>query len=184
MSPLSALSARRLESDASLPSWLPNVTGQHRPHYVVTDPTKSVVWEVIGTEFTKNSAGQGSTSGVSIRFPRLVRERDDKGIADANALSDLKALLALSRKPASGAACSSSSAAPMDGHSASSPPQAAVHAPHPAAKLPAFLSPLFGDAPAAVSGDASAMDGSAAGGDSGGVQELDDTQSEAEDQQD
>ncbi len=83
---------RRLGDSEALPSWLPNVKGTHKPAFVVNDPADSLVWEVIGTEFT--TAGQsGATGGVSIRFPRLVRERTDKSVDDATTVAVLKEIL-------------------------------------------------------------------------------------------
>jgi DNA ligase-3 len=56
------------------------------------------VWEVSGAEFTETGH---NTSGLSIRFPRVTKIRDDKDVEDATSLEELKALYKASKKKAS-----------------------------------------------------------------------------------
>ena len=89
----------RLDAAAALPAWMPaSAKGLQRPTHVLRkaphDCADSImVFEVRGTEFTTGSKAAGST--VSIRFPRLVRERDDKGLHDATNATELADLVAL-----------------------------------------------------------------------------------------
>ena len=86
----------RLDAGASLPPWMPPsaAKGAQRPSYVLSAPPAAgggIVWEVKGTEFTSKAPGES----ISIRFPRLVRERLDKGSEDVTSTSELRKLLAL-----------------------------------------------------------------------------------------
>ena len=96
---------RKLDKAAPLPSWCPpSAKGSWRPDLVLkSDPAagagavagapSSLVWEVKGTEFSPGSKATGSE--VSIRFPRLVREREDKGVEDATSFATIKEMLDL-----------------------------------------------------------------------------------------
>ena len=46
------------------------------PDFVVADPKKAPVWEIIGAEFSRSRVH--TADGISIRFPRVHRFRDDK----------------------------------------------------------------------------------------------------------
>ena len=48
----------------------------------------SPVWEISGAEFSK--ADIHTADGISIRFPRVVRVRDDKSWQEATNLDQLK----------------------------------------------------------------------------------------------
>lgn len=79
------LPVRRVKTASDVPGWL-DVKSPLRPDFVVIDPWRAPVWEVTGFELTASTA---HTSGVSIRFPRLTRERSDKGPKDATSLHEL-----------------------------------------------------------------------------------------------
>ena len=48
---------------------------------------KSQVWEIMGAEFCRSNVH--TAGGISIRFPRLSRIRDDKSVRQATDLSQL-----------------------------------------------------------------------------------------------
>ncbi|XP_011635365.1 LOW QUALITY PROTEIN: DNA ligase 3 [Pogonomyrmex barbatus] len=72
-----------------LPNWLlakkPMV-----PDFVAKDPKKQPVWEITGAEFTNQ--GVHTADGISIRFPRVTRIRDDKDWSTATNLEELRNL--------------------------------------------------------------------------------------------
>lgn len=73
----------------SVPSWL-DCTRQMVPDFVAKDPKTSPVWEITGAEFSK--AEIHTADGISIRFPRVTKIRDDKTWETATSLSELKKL--------------------------------------------------------------------------------------------
>lgn len=70
-----------------VPSWL-NVKKQVVPDFVTRDPKKSPVWEISGAEFSK--ADIHTADGISIRFPRITKFRDDKNWENATDLPRLR----------------------------------------------------------------------------------------------
>lgn len=60
------------------------------PDFVAKDPFKMPVWEITGAEFTKSN--EHTASGISIRFPRITRLRDDKSAQQATDLEHLEKL--------------------------------------------------------------------------------------------
>lgn len=78
-----------------VPAWL-EVHGSLIPDFVVKDPRLSPVWEITGAEFSassKHTAVHSTTGkGMSIRFPRCTRERDDKSTKQATDLKELQFL--------------------------------------------------------------------------------------------
>ena len=78
-----------------VPRWL-KVTRQMVPEFVVRDPDQSPVWEVTGAEFSQ--AEMHTACGISIRFPRVTRRRDDKTVATATTLAELRHLYTESKK--------------------------------------------------------------------------------------
>ncbi len=80
---------------ASMPTWL-RVHTSHLPDAVVTDPWQAPVLEIAGAEFTASSS---ATSGWALRFPRIVRERDDKAAKQATNHAELDTLATLSTAP-------------------------------------------------------------------------------------
>ncbi|XP_051891756.1 DNA ligase 3 [Pristis pectinata] len=85
----------KISKDPSkVPSWL-NVSKNYIPDFIVRDPKKAPVWEITGAEFSKSEAH--SADGISIRFPRCTRIRDDKDWETATNLPQLKDLYRVSK---------------------------------------------------------------------------------------
>ena len=70
-----------------VPKWL-KVDASRVPDFVVKDPKKSPVWEITGAEFSVSTSH--TADGISIRFPRVTKERDDKSWKEATNLDRLK----------------------------------------------------------------------------------------------
>lgn len=70
-----------------LPSWL-RCSRALVPDFVVKDPKKAPIWEITGAEFTKSE--NHTADGISIRFPRVTKIRDDKEWEGATNLDELK----------------------------------------------------------------------------------------------
>ncbi|XP_045603915.2 DNA ligase 3 [Procambarus clarkii] len=66
------------------------------PDFVVADPKKAPVWEITGAEFTRHQIH--TADGISIRFPRVTRERKDKTWKEATNLAELQILYKNSRE--------------------------------------------------------------------------------------
>lgn len=66
------------------------------PDLVARDPRNQPVWEVTAAEFTQHEVH--TAEGISMRFPKVTRIRDDKSWADATTLNELKVLVAMSSK--------------------------------------------------------------------------------------
>ena len=124
---------------------------KYTPDFIVNDPSKSIVFEVAGAEF---SSTKHHTSGMSIRFPRFVRRRTDKGVPEATSLEELEELFDASGKPAAAdedsdeqisvtkkVKLSTSTAVPTKVVVAQSPPSAShTSAPAPSSSAPASSS--------------------------------------------
>ena len=78
-----------------IPNWL-SVSRSHVPDLVVEDPKKAPVWEITGTEFSKSEAH--TADGISIRFPRVTKIRNDKTWENATDLDRLKLLYEKSKE--------------------------------------------------------------------------------------
>lgn len=72
-----------------VPDWL-CVARPLVPDFVVHDPKSSQVWELTGAQFSNSKTH--TADGISIRFPRVTRVREDKGWQEATSLEHLKAL--------------------------------------------------------------------------------------------
>ncbi|XP_031835659.2 DNA ligase 3 [Nomia melanderi] len=72
-----------------VPSWL-RAKKPMIPDFVARDPKKQPVWEITGAEFTDQ--GVHTADGISIRFPRVTRIRDDKDWSTATNLAELRNL--------------------------------------------------------------------------------------------
>lgn len=77
------------------PNWL-SCKKQLMPDYLAVDPTKMPVWEITGAEFTK--AEVHTANGISIRFPRITKMRDDKSVSEATNLEELELLFKNSKE--------------------------------------------------------------------------------------
>ncbi|XP_037664758.1 DNA ligase 3 isoform X3 [Choloepus didactylus] len=88
----------KISKDPSkIPSWL-RINKIYYPDFIVPDPKKAAVWEITGAEFSKSEAH--TADGISIRFPRCTRIRDDKDWKSATNLPQLKELYQLSKERA------------------------------------------------------------------------------------
>uniref|UniRef100_A0A7M4ECM5 DNA ligase n=1 Tax=Crocodylus porosus TaxID=8502 RepID=A0A7M4ECM5_CROPO len=86
----------KISKDPSkIPSWL-KINKLYYPDFIVPDPKKAPVWEITGAEFSKAEAH--TADGISIRFPRCTRIRDDKNWKTATNLPQLKELYQLSKE--------------------------------------------------------------------------------------
>jgi len=84
----------------SCPSWL-DVDNKYEPDVVVLNPKKAPIFEITGFEYSESSshtATDDKGKGLSIRFPRVTRIRDDKKYKDATSLQELRVLVKTSRE--------------------------------------------------------------------------------------
>ncbi|KAJ7393415.1 DNA ligase 3 [Desmophyllum pertusum] len=89
------LKMKKISKDSSkVPSWL-NIHRSLVPDFIIDNPKKAPVWEITGAEFSKSTTH--TADGISIRFPRVTRIRDDKDWKTANDLPHLKVLFKNSR---------------------------------------------------------------------------------------
>lgn len=65
------------------------------PDMVAKSPEKMPVWEITGAEFTKSD--HHTADGISIRFPRITKQRDDKSFKEATNLQELNVLFEASK---------------------------------------------------------------------------------------
>ena len=72
-----------------VPGWL-NIKRPLVPDLIARDPQLCPVWEITGAEFSK--AELHTAGGISIRFPRVTRERTDKTWTTATSLQELRNL--------------------------------------------------------------------------------------------
>lgn len=90
------LQMKKISKNPNLvPSWM-DVKQQLVPDFVTVDPLTSQVWEITGAEFSKAEAH--TANGISIRFPRVSRIRNDKSAEDATSLEELIRLFNLSKR--------------------------------------------------------------------------------------
>ncbi|KAL7675306.1 hypothetical protein ACOME3_001569 [Neoechinorhynchus agilis] len=76
----------KLNDKGKLPHWL-NCKRMYVPDFIVENPRRSLVLEVSGAEFSTSK--QHTANGISIRFPRVTRIRDDKSWLEATSLKYL-----------------------------------------------------------------------------------------------
>uniref|UniRef100_A0A4X2LDQ5 DNA ligase n=1 Tax=Vombatus ursinus TaxID=29139 RepID=A0A4X2LDQ5_VOMUR len=124
----------KISKDPSkIPSWL-KINKNYYPDFIVPDPKKAPVWEITGAEFSKAEAH--TADGISIRFPRCTRIRDDKDWKSATTLPQLKELYQLSKEKADftvvpadeGSSVTSGSSGENEGSSGPSTPRRASQA--------------------------------------------------------
>lgn len=65
------------------------------PDMLAIDPIKMPVWEITGAQFSKSDIH--TAAGISIRFPRITKQRDDKSYNEATSLNELKNLFEASK---------------------------------------------------------------------------------------
>ncbi|GFG28746.1 hypothetical protein Cfor_02993 [Coptotermes formosanus] len=86
----------KISKEASkLPDWL-LCTKTMIPDFVARDPKSMPVWEITGAEFTQHDVH--TAAGISIRFPRVTKIRDDKMWKTATSLPELKDLFKMSKE--------------------------------------------------------------------------------------
>lgn len=86
---LEPLMVKISQDSNKVPSWLDCNNGMV-PDFVAADPKKQPVWEITGTELTK--ANLHTADGISVRFPRVTKIRNDKDWKTATNLDELKDL--------------------------------------------------------------------------------------------
>ncbi|KFP72757.1 DNA ligase 3 [Acanthisitta chloris] len=116
-----------------IPRWL-KINKIYYPDFIVPDPKKAPVWEITGAEFSKAEAH--TADGISIRFPRCTRIRDDKDWQTATNLQQLKELYQLSKEKADFSVVAgeedestASSSGENEGNSRSSTPHSSIKTP-------------------------------------------------------
>ncbi|CAH0723632.1 unnamed protein product, partial [Brenthis ino] len=92
---LGPLMVKISQDNTKVPYWLDCNKGMV-PDFVALDPKKQPVWEITGTELTK--ANLHTADGISVRFPRVTRIRDDKNWETATNLEELKHLYKTSKE--------------------------------------------------------------------------------------
>ncbi|XP_057210828.1 DNA ligase 3 [Triplophysa rosa] len=80
---------------SKIPGWL-KIVKNYYPDFIIRDPQKAPVWEITGAEFSKSE--MHTADGISIRFPRCTRMRDDKDWKTATNLQQLKELYRISKE--------------------------------------------------------------------------------------
>ncbi|CAG0896318.1 unnamed protein product [Darwinula stevensoni] len=83
---LSPLMKKISRDPTRVPSWV-ELNRQMVPDFIVKDPKEAPVWEITGAEFT--SADIHTANGISIRFPRITKFREDKDWETATNLQEL-----------------------------------------------------------------------------------------------
>ncbi|XP_012677474.2 DNA ligase 3 [Clupea harengus] len=80
---------------SKIPGWL-KIVKNYYPDFLIRDPEQAPVWEITGAEFSKSE--MHTADGISIRFPRMTRIRDDKDWKTATNLPRLKELYRISKE--------------------------------------------------------------------------------------
>ncbi|KAM3842187.1 DNA ligase 3-like, partial [Diretmus argenteus] len=80
---------------SKIPGWM-KIIKNYYPDFIIRDPEKAPVWEITGAEFSKSE--MHTADGISIRFPRMTRIRDDKDWKSATNLPQLKELFRISKE--------------------------------------------------------------------------------------
>ncbi|XP_068436583.1 DNA ligase 3 [Clinocottus analis] len=80
---------------SKIPGWL-KIIKNYYPDFIIRDPQKAPVWEITGAEFSKSE--MHTADGISIRFPRMTRIRDDKDWKTATNLDQLRELFRISKE--------------------------------------------------------------------------------------
>lgn len=78
-----------------IPNWM-KIVKNYYPDFIIRDPKTAPVWEITGAEFSKSE--MHTADGISIRFPRMTRIRDDKDWQTATNLPQLRELFRISKE--------------------------------------------------------------------------------------
>ncbi|CAL9685126.1 unnamed protein product [Knipowitschia caucasica] len=78
-----------------IPGWI-KIVKNYYPDFIIRDPKSAPVWEITGAEFSKSE--MHTADGISIRFPRMTRVRDDKDWKTATNLPQLRELFRISKE--------------------------------------------------------------------------------------
>ncbi|XP_040907203.1 DNA ligase 3 [Toxotes jaculatrix] len=120
----------KISKDPSkIPSWL-KIIKNYYPDFIIRDPEQAPVWEITGAEFSKSE--MHTADGISIRFPRMTRIRDDKDWKSATNLHQLKELYRISKencdfKVTAGPSTSNDDKGSSGGDSGGNSPSASSH---------------------------------------------------------
>uniref|UniRef100_A0A8B9BPH4 DNA ligase n=1 Tax=Anser brachyrhynchus TaxID=132585 RepID=A0A8B9BPH4_9AVES len=129
----------KISKDPSkIPSWL-KINKIYYPDFIVPDPKKAPVWEITGAEFSKAEAH--TADGISIRFPRCTRIRDDKDWKTATNLPQLKELYQLSKEKADFSVVAGEEEESTAGSSGENEGNSRSSTPHKTTKTPPSKSP-------------------------------------------
>ncbi|KAM3601077.1 uncharacterized protein V6R79_007367 [Siganus canaliculatus] len=80
---------------SKIPGWL-KIVKNYYPDFIIRNPEEAPVWEITGAEFSKSE--MHTADGISIRFPRMTRIRDDKDWKSATNLQQLRELYRVSKE--------------------------------------------------------------------------------------
>ncbi|NXE82216.1 DNLI3 ligase, partial [Cochlearius cochlearius] len=135
----------KISKDPSkIPRWL-KINKIYYPDFIVPDPKKAPVWEITGAEFSKAEAH--TADGISIRFPRCTRIRDDKDWKTATNLQQLKELYQLSKEKADFSVVAGEEDESTAGSSGENEGNSRSSTPHSAIKTPPNKSPAKAQKP-------------------------------------
>ncbi|XP_069730173.1 DNA ligase 3 [Phaenicophaeus curvirostris] len=135
----------KISKDPSkIPKWL-KINKIYYPDFIVPDPKKAPVWEITGAEFSKAEAH--TADGISIRFPRCTRIRDDKDWKTATNLQQLKELYQLSKEKADFSVVAGEEEESTAGSSGENEGNSRSSTPHSAIKSPPCKSPAKAQKP-------------------------------------
>ncbi|NXC36178.1 DNLI3 ligase, partial [Campylorhamphus procurvoides] len=136
----------KISKDPSkIPRWL-KINKIYYPDFIVPDPKKAPVWEITGAEFSKAEAH--TADGISIRFPRCTRIRDDKDWQTATNLQQLKELYQLSKEKADFGVVAGEEEESTAGSSGENEGNSRSSTPHSSVKTPPNKSPAKAQKPA------------------------------------
>ncbi|NXG19064.1 DNLI3 ligase, partial [Grallaria varia] len=135
----------KISKDPSkIPRWL-KINKIYYPDFIVPDPKKAPVWEITGAEFSKAEAH--TADGISIRFPRCTRIRDDKDWQTATNLQQLKELYQLSKEKADFSVVAGEEEESTAGSSGENEGNSRSSTPHSSIKTPPNKSPAKAQKP-------------------------------------
>ncbi|NXK10740.1 DNLI3 ligase, partial [Herpetotheres cachinnans] len=135
----------KISKDPSkIPRWL-KINKIYYPDFIVPDPKKAPVWEITGAEFSKAEAH--TADGISIRFPRCTRIRDDKDWKTATNLQQLKELYQLSKEKADFSVAAGEEDESTAGSSGENEGNSRSSTPHSTIKTPPSKSPAKAQKP-------------------------------------